>query len=655
MSLREWFRPPRRLLALFIAVFVLPALALAWLAWRSLEQDRALERQRVQERLESVATTVVAGLQSRLDELSREVPALASSSNLTFPEDSVLLTIRDGKITDHPFGRILYYPYISKGKLPPHGALDAAEALEFRSQDFGGAADAFRRLSHSSDPVVRAASLLGLARCLRKSGRSQEALAAYDELARLRSLAVEDSPAELVARHARCALLAELKDSGLNQNATELYRDLQHRRWILDRASYEFYSGEARAWLPPDAAIAPSPAALALADAVGEIELLGQQQNGQPGQGRKTAWLHNRPVLIVWNNAPEQMTALVAGPAWLERWSALWKNQNVALALSDAESHTVLGPPEMLSRPLVVRQPAETGLPWTLRIASADSAKEFALLSSQRKVVLSGLAFIGILILVGGYLVARALSRELAVARLQTDFVAAVSHEFRSPLTSMKHLLEMLAQGAVTSEDRRQRYYEVLGRETDRLHRLVENLLNFRRMEAGVAEYHFEPLNAHALVASVAAEFGSRLASRERLSVSMEGQGVHVSGDREALARALWNLLDNAAKYSPDSTPIHLELAADDKSVSIRVRDQGAGIPSAEQKEIFKKFYRGAGTRKSGVKGTGIGLATVQYIIRAHRGEISLDSKPGDGSTFTIVLPLFRAAHEMPRSGTQFK
>ena len=132
MSLREWFRPPRHLLALFVAVIVLPAIALAWLAWRTIEQDKALERQRLQERLETAAGTVVTGLSLRLDELSRQVPLLAAATNVSLPDDSVLLTVGDGTMRDSPPGRLLYVPRVLESRRPRDGRLSAAEALESR-------------------------------------------------------------------------------------------------------------------------------------------------------------------------------------------------------------------------------------------------------------------------------------------------------------------------------------------------------------------------------------------------------------------------------------------------------------------------------------------------------------------------------------------
>ena len=125
-----------------------------------------------------------------------------------------------------------------------------------------------------------------------------------------------------------------------------------------------------------------------------------------------------------------------------------------------------------------------------------------------------------------------------------------------------------------------------------------------------------------------------------RIELTSDGAAPVVRADREALGRALWNLLDNAVKYSPACPTVWVDLAREGQRVAIRVRDQGLGIPAEEQKEIFRKFVRGAAAKAASVKGTGIGLALVEHIVRAHGGEVRLESQPGQGSTFTILLPV---------------
>lgn len=653
MTISDWFRPPRHLLALFVAATVVPALALGWMAWVSLGQDAALDRQRVQDTLDAAAGRIASDLQRRLEEQSRRLAALVRAPPVSLPGDAVLLTVADGGVAERPAGRLLYFPSETVrqtqrtdilaagagGDAQRTAAIEAAAALEFQAQNPEAAAGAFRHAADAGSPSVQAQALLGLARCLRKLNRPQDALGVYDRLAQLGPTSVEGVPADLVARHARCALQAALKATELSADARDLLLDLQRPRWVLDRASFEFYSGEARGWLPADAVPSPPPARLALADAAEGIESLSRTTDGAPWRGWTTLWRRGCPLLVIWQNVPGGMIALVTGPSWLERPAAAWTSEKLLVALTDTDGHSHIGQSERLPKPVAVAAAADTGLPWTVRVASADPGRVPSLLARNRRLVFGGFAVVGLLIVVGGFLVARALARELAVARLQRDFVSAVSHEFRSPLTSMKHLIEMLDQDAVPSEDRRRQYYRVLNAEAERLHKMVEDLLNFGRMEAGKAEYRYERLDVRALAGQVASEFAGQLVPPDRLDVSVAGPPSFVNADREALARAIRNLLDNAAKYSPPEAPIRLGVDEGPGTVSIRVCDEGAGIPADEQKMIFTKFYRGADATRSGVQGTGLGLATVQHIVRAHNGDVRIDSAPGRGSAFSIVLP----------------
>jgi signal transduction histidine kinase len=522
---------------------------------------------------------------------------------------------------------------------------EAGEALEFQQQDYARALAAFRELASSKDLLIRAGALVRLGRNLRKNRQHREALAVYEELARLGPTPVGGGPAELLARQARCAVLQELNQSSeLQRTASSLYADLQQGRWQLDRISYQFHAQEARGWLATEPGT-PSDRQAALALAAAVESLWEQWQEIRRGEGnplgRRSVWAHGRSILLLWNGSPEKLVALAAGPRYLEsQWHSAWQSHGAKLTLLDSDAHNVLGEPVAAGQPQAVRTAADTRLPWTLRVASANPADDLAQLAGRRRLLLAGLAMMGVLVLVGGYFTARAVTRELAVARLQSDFVSAVSHEFRTPLTSMRHLTELLEGGIVSEEDRRRQYYAALSHETMRLHRLVESLLNFGRMEAGALEYRFESVNPAELVGDVVTEFQKEIsAGGHRIELSADSAVPRVRADREALARALWNLLDNAVKYSPGRPAVSVDLARAGDSVAIRVRDQGPGISANEQRVIFKKFVRGAAAQASNVKGTGIGLAIVQHIVQAHGGEICVESQLGNGSTFAILLP----------------
>ena len=639
----RWFEPPRRVLVLFVVVTMVPAAAMAWLGWQLLEQDRALEAQRVQERLDRAADLIGSALDRRLNDAVERLPSLAEPN-----ADALAVVCLPDGIEVTPGGRLLYYPVVPLSDGAPPRVFEAGEALEFRQQDIAGAIAAYRSLARDASPSVRAGALVRLGRTLRKAGRHAEALDAYERLGQLNSTRVGGIPAELMARGARLVVLRSLgRTADAGAEAQALYRDLQHGRWVLDRVSYEFNVQEVERQLaarPEDEA--DRKAALALAAAVESLwdEWQVIRRGEANPRGRRSIWVHERGELLAWAGTRGRLVALVAGPAYLEtQLRQVWQGLGVMLVLADGDAHVVrqdvLAPGQLQ----VTRSMASTGLPWTLRVASADPAADAAATAGRRRLLLAGLVLMGLVVVAGSYFTARAVARELAVARLQSDFVSAVSHEFRTPLTSMRHLTELLDRGVVAEDGRRKQYYAALSHETTRLHRLVESLLNFGRMEAGALEYRFEPVSIAELTAEVVEEFRQEAsADGRRIEYHADASTPTLAADREALARAVWNLLDNAVKYSPRATVIQVKVTSSDGHVAVDVRDDGPGVPAAEQKQIFKKFVRGAAARTAQVKGTGIGLAMVQHIVRAHHGELRLESQPGKGSTFSIVLPASR-------------
>lgn len=226
-------------------------------------------------------------------------------------------------------------------------------------------------------------------------------------------------------------------------------------------------------------------------------------------------------------------------------------------------------------------------------------------------------------------------------AQLQSDFVAAVSHEFRSPLTTLRSIVELLVQNRISDDAARQQSYGFLDREAKRLQRLVEDLLDFGRMESGRKQYRMGTHDAFQLVRAAVADVGEQAAASSfQVKTTFDTIPAAVYADDEAFRRAVRNLLENAIKYSPECRTVWVDGRVDNGRVTISVRDQGMGIETIEQQAIFQKFVRGDAAKKAGIKGTGIGLAMVQQIADAMGGEIRVQSEVGVGSTFTLVLPL---------------
>jgi signal transduction histidine kinase len=656
------FRSLGRLVLPFLVIVCALLAGLGWLGWRVLDQDRTLESQRLQERLgtgaDSIATALLAKLVEVEDLLAQldaapesQWPARASVVTGQAAADAVIVVFRSTRVDAFPPAALLFYPVTPTADEASPARFDRGEALEYRQKDSAAAIVFYRDATRSADPAIRAGALVRLARVLRGTGQPTAALAVYGQLAELAPMRLGDRPVDLLARHARCTVFDELgRSQELRAEASALAADLKRGRWQLTEGLYRFYREDAVRWSSPGSAGEADPDdAIAVAASTSLLWTAWQdaRRQGSGTTGRQSVWVHDRPVLLMRRGTTDRLVALVATADFLERqWLAglqpTFERLNVQVALTDIDGHPVFRTPFGPARSRIVRSPAETGLPWTLHVATADPAADRAQLSARRRFVFAGFGLTAALIAVAGYVTVRAVGRELEVARLQSDFVSAVSHEFRTPLATLRQLSELLADGRVQGEVRRREYYEDLRHESERLHRLVENLLDFGRMEAGRREFRFEAADAALLVRRVAADFAREVAARGyqiEISADDHPQRLVVRADQEALARALWNLLDNAVKYSPEARTVWVEARADGTRVLLSVRDEGLGIPADEQRRIFDKFVRGTGAKAAGVKGTGLGLAMVQRIVAAHGGDVSVTSQEGKGSTFTIALP----------------
>jgi two-component system phosphate regulon sensor histidine kinase PhoR len=230
--------------------------------------------------------------------------------------------------------------------------------------------------------------------------------------------------------------------------------------------------------------------------------------------------------------------------------------------------------------------------------------------------------------------------REANLSRLQSDFVSKVSHELRTPLTSIRLFTETLElrRGDPVAE---QKCIEALGRESSRLQDLIDRLLDWGRMESGRREFRMELTNAGAIVRTALEAFEPlREQRRVALEVALPTPSPELYADRAALSDALLNLLTNAYKYGGDPPKVRLTVETRGKELLIAVNDNGHGIPDAEHKRIFQKFYRVDDRLSREREGSGLGLAIVKLVVKAHRGRVELHSQPGKGSTFTLHIPL---------------
>jgi two-component system, OmpR family, phosphate regulon sensor histidine kinase PhoR len=237
------------------------------------------------------------------------------------------------------------------------------------------------------------------------------------------------------------------------------------------------------------------------------------------------------------------------------------------------------------------------------------------------------------------------LAREARVAKMQTDFMNKVSHDLRTPLTSIRMFVETLQLGRIQDPARQAEALEIISEETARLSGIINRLLDWARMESGRRSYQLRREPVDAVVDAALAAFAPQLlGGNVELKRTVAPGLPPVLADREALSEAVLNLLNNAYKYTGPEKRIEVRATRNGPSVFLSVVDDGPGIAPREQKRVFDKFYRAPDPLSRNIEGTGLGLAMVKHIVSAHGGKVSVQSELGKGTTFTIALPAAEAS-----------
>jgi len=238
--------------------------------------------------------------------------------------------------------------------------------------------------------------------------------------------------------------------------------------------------------------------------------------------------------------------------------------------------------------------------------------------------------------------IAHDITKEKEISQMKNDFVAQASHELRTPLSSIRGYIEMLLDGEAGDESTRREFYESIQNEANRLNRLVDNMLNISRIEAGLIQAHWETVDLSTLAEEVASVTRTQATAKEQQLTTRHDQLCYqVEGDRDLLFQVIMNLVSNAIKYSPEGSRItvNVDLADCNRSVLVSVNDTGLGIPEESIPKLFDKFYR-VGSFSRVAKGTGLGLSLVKQIVEGvHRGEIGVESEMGMGSRFWFSIP----------------
>ena len=259
----------------------------------------------------------------------------------------------------------------------------------------------------------------------------------------------------------------------------------------------------------------------------------------------------------------------------------------------------------------------------------------------KRTLVIMGMIiFLNLLIITGVIVVYRNIKKEVDLSQIKSDFVSNVSHELKTPLSLIAMFAETLESERVPTEQKKKEYYTIIGQEAQRLTKIINKILNFSQIEAGKKKYDFGKTNITQLLHEVYSSYEFHLKQKGfTFQLHSSELPVNLTIDRESIMESVINLVDSAVKYSLETKAIDIRLIEESTSISIVVEDRGIGISDKDKKRIFEKFFRVSEGDRHTTKGTGLGLSIVQNIVEAHHGKIEVQSKPGEGSTFKIILP----------------
>jgi len=651
--------PSRRLVGVFLVFILLPGIVLGFFALRTLRQEDRLVQQQIQERLERFATLISRdldlhfiqcqkALQSTTGETlaeSRSWPDIAVEA-MEIPGSGVIVWLEGETLQAYPTDQLLYIPentspvITSQEPFPP--SFVQAEHLELSQKNYPRAIGLYQSLLDSADTNLQSFLLHRLARSYRKTGRLDDAASVYQKLASLTPVNIGGLPSDFLARTELCALAVEQKDPSVSAlSALALYNDLALGRWNIDRIRYLYYSNQFRTWINKDAS------------AANQSKLIEQMEEKKLALTRAVEELLKEPKRLLSPNAvshlafwqTDPLRAIVLSRDFLS--SRLWPSvlspaneDDLNAVLYSPKGEAIFGSPPQGTPSLSFMHTIQlAGTPFSMKVWPQKPDTLYTDLKRRQNLYMAMLIFVVALLAFGSYITARTVRRELEVARMRADFVSTVSHEFRSPLTGIRQLAEMLFRGRVAGEERQRRYHKMILQESERLRRLVENLLDFSRMEEGRKEYRFAPLNTSVWLRELVSNFQSEVNGNGISVVAEIPEDLPaISADGEALECAVHNLLDNALKYSPGSQTVWLDARAGNGDVTISVSDRGVGISESDRKHIFDKFYRVDGEISLKVKGAGLGLSLVKHIVAGHGGTIDCESQVGEGSKFSIRI-----------------
>lgn len=560
-----------------------------------------------------------------------------------------------------------------------------AEALEFVDQNFRAAAALYRELhTAASGRNLKAEMLTGQARCLQKGGD-------YGEAAQVYGRVVSDYPDCLTSSGLPTGILARLQSveccklSGDSEHAAknglDLFRELLKKPSALSEDQFKTYlslagesivsllAGEEGAQVSGEFQKEYSDLKKLQAERMKEWAAAGVlkkevipevaatlseagEYNLKPYSFSKN--IEGRDLLFLAAWIPDEEGRETAGMLGIQLDSKYFAESVLPEGIGSPQLNegTEVIFADLAGRPLSGKRGTSTALPlvteyfednfppWKIELFQAPG-KGLETLDLRRNFYFWTILTLIVVLSFGAFLIVRTIGHELEVLKIKSDFVSSVSHEFKTPLTSIRALMERLVDGKVRDGAKMDQYFSVIAQDTDKLTRLVNNLLDFTKIEEGKKRYEFADTDIVRIATEQVQSYKKeQVLGGPDIRLEVSGEIPNLRADADALSRALANLLSNAVKFTPTGKAIRVGLTSKGENIILEVEDEGIGIHPDEVGKIFDKFFQGRNALAQSTRGTGLGLTLVRHAVEAHGGKVLVESRLGLGSKFSLIFPI---------------
>ena len=706
-NLKIALRRQKKILLIFLLTIFIPSVTLSIFGLRAIRNEQFRLAEQIENEHRRMADLLKSQVAVRIYELNSSLQYLAGHPAALERKFADLDDLISSRLTGESLLGQIIVIYHDEGPLFPlfqslesirynsplvlttnqKAVLSEAEDFEYRQKNYRRAISLYEGLfSSGKDESFKAEMLANTARCLMRFGSYTRAIQVYTQV-------LEEFPVALSSSGLPLGLAAELQIlecyQKLNnpqksfESALKLYGDILQKPWNLNRDQYNLYCSMVEGGLADDLSRPQNEFEIApfendfqrLKDLHREQEakyrkvedikqsivpelkrMLDSEQVSSDLSIHRSLLTNEGEMLLVgsWipgNNGMERQGLLAA-----EISKENFKEEILSPALSE---FLVLGDLNVIISSLQGEELiGETDPKYSVSTITAffggnfppwkmeffrSKAESSSLKSLSKSFYFWTILTLLLILTFGAILISRTLSQEMEILKIKSDFVSSVSHELKTPLTSIKALIERLKEGKVKDSEKMMEYYSIISHDTEKLTRLVKNILDFSKIEEGKMEYEFEETDIPPLVRQQLKSFRQDEIHKDVKIFAHIAENIPpIQADSDALARAVNNLLNNAVKFSPQNPEIYVDVRCEEDDLKISVKDRGIGISEEEIDKIFDKFYQGKNALRQTVKGTGLGLTLVRHIAEAHGGGVAVESIPGQGSTFSLILPLNR-------------